>query len=65
LLSEVLNEQTKSAANRICDALGEHRNGRRIAALGGTGATNNLAAVMVLMNRAVNARLGSSTIRVG
>jgi superfamily II DNA or RNA helicase len=58
MLRERLNEQTKSAANRICDALGEHRDGRRIAALGGTGATNNLAAVIVLTNRAVNAHLG-------
>ena len=58
MLRERLNEQTRSAANRICETLGEHRNGMRIAALGGTGATNNLAAVIVLMNRAVNAHLG-------
>jgi DNA repair protein RadD len=57
MLRERLNEQTKSAANRVLDALGEHRNGVRIAALGGTGATNNLAAVIVLMNRAVNTHL--------
>jgi len=57
MLRERLNEQTKSAANRICEALGERAAGRRIAALGGTGATNNLAAVIVLMNRAVNAHL--------
>ncbi|MCA2293010.1 DEAD/DEAH box helicase family protein [Mycobacterium avium] len=61
MLRERLNEQTRSAANRICEALGEHRSGRRIAALGGTGATNNLAAVIVLMNRAVNLHLGIET----
>jgi hypothetical protein len=52
-----LREQTQSAANRICEALGERIGGHRIAALGGTGAANNLGAVMVLMHRAVNAFL--------
>jgi len=58
MLRERLNEQIKSTASRICEALGERAGGLRIAALGGTGATNNLAAVIVLMNRAVNAHLG-------
>jgi len=58
MLRQRLNEQTRSAANRICDALGQRAAGRRIALLGGTGAQNNLAAVIVLMNRAVNAQLG-------
>lgn len=51
-------EQTQSAANRVVEALGEKPGGRRIALLGGTGASNNLPAVIVLMNRAVNASLG-------
>lgn len=53
-----LREQTQSAANRVVEALGEKPGGRRIALLGGTGASNNLPAVIVLMNRAVNASLG-------
>lgn len=53
-----LREQTQSAANRICDALGQRIGGRQIAALGGTGAANNLGAVTVLMNRAINDFLG-------
>lgn len=53
-----LNEQIKSAANRICEALGQRAAGRRIATLGGTGASNNLGAVIILMNRAVNQHLG-------
>jgi DNA repair protein RadD len=58
MLRERLNERTKSAANRILDALGEHRSGVSIALLGGTGAQQNLPAVIVLMNRAANAHLG-------
>lgn len=53
-----LREQTQSAANRICDALGQRIGGQRIASLGGTGAANNLGAVTVLMNRAINDYLG-------
>lgn len=53
-----LREQTQSAANRICEALGQRIGGRQIAALGGTGAANNLGAVTVLMNRAINQSLG-------
>ncbi len=51
-------EQTNSAANRICEALGQAAGGRRIAALGGTGAVNNLGAVTRLMHQAVNASMG-------
>lgn len=58
MLRERLNEMTRSAANRICEALGQRAGGRRIALLGGTGAQNNLGAVIVMMNRAVNAHLG-------
>ena len=53
-----LQEQTQSAANRILEALGERPGGRRIALLGGTGAANNLGAVIALMHRAVNEHLG-------
>jgi hypothetical protein len=52
-----LQEQTQSAANRILEALGERPSGRRIALLGGTGAANNLGAVIALMHRAVNDHL--------
>lgn len=49
-----LDEQVKSASKRICEALGEPINGVRIAILGGTGAANNMGAVITRMNRAVN-----------
>ena len=53
-----LNEQTRTLAGRICASLNQLPSGMRIAALGGTGAVNNLAAVIVLMNRSVNEALG-------
>jgi len=52
-----LDEQAKSAANRILDALDERPGGRRIALLGGTGAANNIGAVIKLVHRAVNNHL--------
>jgi superfamily II DNA or RNA helicase len=58
MLRSRLNEQIKSAASRICEALDERVAGRRIATLGGTGASNNLGAVIILMNRGVNQHLG-------
>ena len=58
MLRRRLDEQIRSASGRVCEALGHRPNGRRIAALGGTGAQNNLGAVIVLMNRAVNAHIG-------
>jgi len=58
MLRRRLDEQIRSASGRVCEALGHRPNGRRIAALGGTGAQNNLGAVIVLMNRAVNAHVG-------
>lgn len=58
MLRERLREQTQSTASRICKALGHRPQGRGIAALGGTGAANNLGAVIQLMNRAVNEHLG-------
>jgi DNA repair protein RadD len=57
-LRQRLSEQTQSAANRILEALGERPGGRRIALLGGTGAANNLGAVIALMHAAVNHQLG-------
>lgn len=58
MLRRRLDEQIRSASGRVCDALGHRPNARRIAALGGTGAQNNLGAVIVLMNRAVNTHIG-------
>ncbi len=58
MLRRRLDEQIRSASGRICEALGHRPNGRRIAALGGTGAQNDLGAVIVLMNRAVNEHIG-------
>lgn len=58
MLRRRLDEQIRSASGRICEALGHRPNGRRIAALGGTGAQNNLGAVIVLMNRAINQHIG-------
>jgi superfamily II DNA or RNA helicase len=52
-----LNERVRTAANRILEALGLAGGGQRVARLGGTGAANDLAAVTVLMNRALNRRL--------
>jgi DNA repair protein RadD len=57
-LRQRLQEQAQSAANRVIEALGERPGGRRIAALGGTGAANNLGAVIALMHSAVNEYIG-------
>jgi superfamily II DNA/RNA helicase len=61
MLRERLREQTQSAASRICEAVGHRQQGQGIAALGGTGAANNLAAVITLMNREVNQYLAIGT----
>src|SRR5664280_2044872 len=53
-----LDEDVRSVANRILEALGQGRGRGRIAALGIAGATSNLQAVIVLMNQAVNRSLG-------
>lgn len=58
VLRQRLREQTQSAANRICDALGQRPGGMAVTLLGGTGSANNLAAVIVMLNRAVNEFLG-------
>lgn len=53
-----LNEQTKSAAARILQALDQPLAGRRVAVKSGTGAANDLAAVIALLHREVNSLLG-------
>lgn len=53
-----LNERVRTTANRVLEALGLPGGGQRVARMGGTGAANDLAAVTVLLNRAVNQRLG-------
>jgi hypothetical protein len=53
-----LNERVSSESSRVCSALDEPAAGRKIALLGGTGASNNLGAVTVLINRKVNDLLG-------
>jgi DNA repair protein RadD len=58
VLRQQLREQTQSAANRICEALGEAPTGVRIANLGGAPGQNNLGAAIARMHRAVNTRLG-------
>jgi DNA repair protein RadD len=57
-LRKRLDEQIRSPSGRICEALGHRPNGRRLAALGGTGAENNLGAVILVMNREVNQHIG-------
>jgi superfamily II DNA or RNA helicase len=53
-----LDERIRSQASTVCSALGQPAGGRRIAlAITGTGAANNLAAVIVLLNRQVNTLL--------
>lgn len=58
VLRQQLREQTQSAANRICEALGDAPTGVRIANLGGAPGQNNLGATIARMHRAVNNRLG-------
>jgi hypothetical protein len=57
VLRQQLREMTQSAANRICESLGEAPTGVRIALLGGAPGQNNLGAVIARMHRAVNGRL--------
>jgi hypothetical protein len=61
MLRRQLDEQLRSPSGRVCEALGHRPDGRRIAALGGTGHQNNLGAVIVMMNRVVNAQIGSES----
>lgn len=58
VLRNRLNEQAKSAANRILHALDQPLTGQNIAIRSRTGAANNLGAVIALMHRAVNDFLG-------
>lgn len=53
-----LREQTQSAAKRILEVLNELPGGQRVARTANTGAVNNLAAVIVLLNREINDRIG-------
>jgi len=52
-LRQRLDERVKSTAASVCSALGHPATGRQIALLGGTGAANNLGAVIVQLNRKV------------
>ncbi|HEX6152987.1 MAG TPA: helicase-related protein, partial [Solirubrobacterales bacterium] len=58
ILRQQLDEQTRAAAGRICEALSEAPGGVRIATLGGAPGQNNLGVTITRMHRAVNARLG-------
>jgi DNA repair protein RadD len=58
ILRQQLDEQTRAAAGRICEALGEAPGGVRIANLGGVPGQNNLGAAIARMHRAVNTKLG-------
>lgn len=53
-----LREQTQSLANRVLEALGHRPGGQAVVHKTATGAANNLSAVIVLLNREINARLG-------
>lgn len=52
-----LREQTQSLANRVLEAIGHRPGGQGVVHRTSTGAANNLAAVIVLLNREINARL--------
>lgn len=52
-----LNERVKTLASHVCSSVGHAGGGRQIALLSATGASNNLAAVIVLLNRRVNVLL--------
>jgi superfamily II DNA or RNA helicase len=58
ILRQQLDEQTRAAAGRICEALNEAPGGVRIANLGGAPGQNNLGVTITRMHRAVNGRLG-------
>jgi superfamily II DNA or RNA helicase len=58
ILRQQLDEQTRAAAGRICEALNEAPGGVRIATLGGAPGQNNLGVTITRMHRAVNVRLG-------
>ena len=53
-----LNEKSRALAYRICTTVGLSPGGRKLAAKGGTGASTDLQAVVILMAQAVNAYLG-------
>jgi superfamily II DNA or RNA helicase len=49
-----LDERVRSESSRVCSSVDQPAAGRKIALLGGTGASNNLGAVTVMLNRKVN-----------
>lgn len=53
-----LDEQCRALAYRVCVASGLSPNGAKLASLKGTRAKNDLQAVIVLVNKAVNSHLG-------
>jgi len=53
-----LDEQSRALAYRICTAAQLAPGGKKLAAKGGTGATTDLQAVIILVARAVNAHVG-------
>jgi superfamily II DNA or RNA helicase len=53
-----LAERSRVLAARVCTAAGLSPAGKKLAARGGTGAANDLQAVIILVNRAVNDYLG-------
>ena len=58
-----LNDQIKTVSVQICKATKLSPGGRKLASKGVGGANSDLAAVIILMNNAVNARLGQNTGR--
>lgn len=54
----LLRETTNTVAKRICDAVGLHAGGRRLAARGCAGASTDLDAAIRLLGRAVNEHVG-------
>jgi hypothetical protein len=54
----LLRQTTNTVAKRICDAVGLHAGGRRLAARGCAGASTDLDAAIRLLGRAVNEQVG-------
>jgi superfamily II DNA or RNA helicase len=53
-----LREQTQTLAKRVLEAVDQRPGGQAVVHRTATGAANNLAAAIVLLNREINARLG-------
>jgi len=54
----LLRQQANTVARRICDAVGLHPGGRRLAARSATGASTDLDAAIRLLHRAINNHVG-------